>query len=159
MNGKQIIKGIVKLYFVGAVAASLAHLMRASEKLGAEHVWETIAAPVAIDLMFIVAMILRSEKWASDTRRIGFRLMLVMGTVSMAGNIYAGMSSAFGIIFGAMLPTFLLVSEWLIGRIRTAEDERSERARKAAATRKRNARRAERERKAQERALDSLVNA
>lgn len=123
MNGTKVIKAIVKLYFVGAVAASFTHLMHASEKLGGNG-WETIAAPVAIDLMFIVAMVLRSEQYASDTRRIGFRLMLVMGSISMAGNIYAG-SSAFGYIFGAMLPSFLLMSEWLITKIRTAKQEQA----------------------------------
>lgn len=126
MNGTKIIRAIVKLYFVGAVTASFTHLMNASVKLGAApQGWERIAAPVAIDLAFIVAMVLRSEQYASDTRRIGFRLMLVMGSISMAGNIYAG-SSAFGYIFGAMLPSFLLMSEWLITKIRTAAQERAD---------------------------------
>lgn len=111
MNKLSVIKGIVKLYFAGAVYFSFQHVMHAWTKLGLAGT-EAVAATVAIDLMFIIAMFLRSDEFATRTRKIGFWVMVVMGSLSLAGNVFAAHNLG-GIIFGAMLPGYLLFSEWL----------------------------------------------
>lgn len=177
MNKIKIIKAIVKVYFAGAVYFSFSHVMHAWMKAGLVGA-EAVGATVAIDLMFIVAMILRSDDFSSRTRKIGFRTMLVMGTLSLAGNIYAAHNLG-GVIFGAMLPGYLLFSEWLADpkQITSAKSENESNAiaeaeriaqaeadaiaaKKAAAIAKGRATRAAnaRKNKAQVKALESLVN-
>jgi hypothetical protein len=177
-----IVKAIVKLYFLGALAASFLHIMAAWSKLGL-HGWQDVTTPFAIDGVAVIGMVMRSEKWSQATNKIGFRVQFGAGMLSLACNVFAG-SNAGERVYGVLIVALFIFSEWLsdhmetrkaeVAKAETAELEamaalpspeelakaaRSERARKAWETRRKNQAKATRERKAQEKALAALVAA
>lgn len=177
-----LVKAIVKLYFIGALAASFTHIMHAWSKIGL-HGWQDVTTPFAIDGIAVIGMVMRSERWSDSTNKIGFRVQIGAGSLSLACNVFAG-SNIGERVYGALIVALFLFSEWLSDHLvtraqaeaeaQTAELEaiaalpspeelaaqaRRERALRAAATRKRNNARKERERKAQAKALESLVAA
>lgn len=172
MNKIRVVRAIVALYFVGALAGSLTHTITAVHKLGL-HGWEAVAMPFMIDGLAILGLIMRSAQFASHTRRTGARVQFGAGVVQLAANVYAA-SNLGGVVFGAGLVATYALAEWLSGQLDTSEDElatrvateiavrRSEAARKAAATRKANANKkakATRKRKVQADALEELLHA
>jgi hypothetical protein len=175
-----IVKAIVKLYFIGALAVSFNHIVTAAHKLQLLG-WQAWTTPFAIDGIAVIGMVMRSEKWSTETNRIGFRVQMGAGALSLACNVFAG-NTLGERIYGVLVVALFIFSEWLSDRLVTratevkaievaelealaaqptaeelAAQKRSEIAKKAAETRKRNAARKERERKAQAKALEALV--
>lgn len=175
----HIVKGITKLYFAGALTGSFIHIVTAAEKMGGHGV-EAYATPFMIDGLAVMGMVMRSDDFSKRTNKIGFVLQCVTGSMSLAMNVMAA-NSLFGVLFGIALVACFILAEWLTDQIegrevdtldeaqaivtaaqqRLIDEANAIAAKKAAtnakrqATRKRNLR----TKKAQEKALESLVNA
>jgi hypothetical protein len=141
----QLVKAIVKIYFVGALAGSFAHAITAAHKAGLAG-WEAWSVPFMIDGLALIGLVMRGADFSAATRRTGLRVQAVMGLVSMAANVYAAHNLG-GAIFGASLVGLWLASEHLAANLEPAAADaardqaakRSAAATKAAATRKANA--------------------
>jgi hypothetical protein len=141
----QIVKAIVKLYFVGALAGSFAHTITAAHKAGLAG-WEAWSTPFMIDGLAIIGLVMRSAAFAQATRKTGLQVQSIMGLVSMAANVYAAHNLG-GAVFGAALVGVWLASEHLAGVMApasadaaaAAKAKRQAAAKKGAATRRRNA--------------------
>lgn len=152
MNKVKIVQAIVKLYFVGALAGSFVHIISAAEKLGLSG-WESWSTPFMIDGLALIGMVLRSEDFSTATRKLGFRVQMVMGAFSLVANVYAAKNIG-GVIYGVMIVALYIAAEWITDRVessqvdrdREAAIKRSEAAQKAAQTRKSNARKAKAQR-------------
>lgn len=154
-NKVELIRTIVKLYFVAALAGSFSHIIEAAFKIGLTG-WEAWSTPFMIDGLAIIGMVMRTESFSSATRKLGFRVQVVMGSISLVANVYAAKNIG-GIIYGVAIVALFLAAEWLAERLESAQDaearakaeataeKRSEAAKKAAATRKRNAQKKTRE--------------
>lgn len=140
-----LVKIIVKLYFLGALAVSFSHIVEASHKLGL-HGWQAWTTPFAIDGIAVIGMVMRGEGFSAATRRLGFRVQLTAGLLSLACNVYAG-STTGERIYGVLIVVLFVFSEWLSDRMqsvsvdveRVQAAKRSASAKQAAATRKANA--------------------
>lgn len=163
MNKVKIVQAIVKLYFVGALAGSFVHIISAAEKLGLSG-WESWSTPFMIDGLALIGMVLRSEDFSTATRKLGFRVQLIMGAFSLVANVYAAKSIG-GVIYGIMIVALYIAAEWITDRIESAQVDRdreaaikrSEAAQKAAETRKRNARTAKAKRTREVNKLEKLI--
>lgn len=163
MNKVKIVQAIVKLYFVGALAGSFVHIISAAEKLGLSG-WEAWSTPFMIDGLALIGMVLRSEDFSTATRKLGFRVQLIMGAFSLVANVYAAKSVG-GVIYGIMIVALYIAAEWITDRIESAQVDRdrelaakrSEAAQKAAETRKRNARTAKAKRTREVNKLEKLI--
>ncbi|SNY53678.1 Protein of unknown function [Paractinoplanes atraurantiacus] len=144
MTKFSLIKAIVKLYFLGALAVSFTHIIEASHKLDL-HGWQSWTTPFAVDGIAVIGMVMRSEAFSSSTRRLGFRVQLTAGALSLACNVFAG-NTLGERIYGVLIVALFVLSEWLSDRIESREVEeareqaakRSAAAAKASATRKAN---------------------
>jgi hypothetical protein len=158
-----IVKLIVKLYMIGAISVSFTHIVEVFAQLGLQG-WQGDSTPFAIDGFAILGMIGRSEKFAASTRRIGFRVQMVAGSLSLIANIFAGHNLGER-IYGVIIVGGFVFAEWYGDKLRPVQADvkvieqvqadaksavRSEAAKKAAITRAANA--AENARKAAERA-------
>lgn len=177
-----VVRAIVKLYFLGALSMSFVHIVSAAEKLQTTQ-WQAYCWPFMVDGIAVIGMVMRSAKWSSNTNRVGFRVQLSAGTLSLAANIYAG-NTVGDRITGIGAVALFIFAEWLSDRLvsrkaESAEAERveleaiaalpsseeieaqmrSDRAKKAWETRRRNEAKKARERRAQAKALESLVTA
>jgi hypothetical protein len=126
MSKTFIIWLIVKAYFVAALFGSFTHIVVAAEFLGL-HGWEAGIVPFLIDGMFVIAMVLRSETYSARTRRIGLRVQVAMGTLSLAANITATRTVG-GILLAVLLVGGMIFSEWLGDpkQLKTAAQEAAE---------------------------------
>ena len=126
MSKHTAVRIAVRLYFIAALYFSFTHITHAAVRLGATTV-ESIAATLMIDGFFILGAILRDPTYSTRTRRIGLKVQTIAGAVSLAANVYAA-SSTFGIIFGAALPLFIVLTEWLADakQLKTAAAEAAE---------------------------------
>lgn len=125
MNKVQLVKGITKLYFAGALAGSFIHIVTAAEKLGGHGV-EAYATPFMIDGIAIIGMVMRGEEFSARTNKIGFRVQCVMGAMSLAMNVYAA-HSLFGVLFGIAVVSLFVFAEWLKDQIEGREvDEKAQ---------------------------------
>ena len=175
-----IVKLIIKLYFLGALAVSFMHIVGAAHKLDLMG-WQSYTTPFSIDGIAVIGMVMRSARWSTDTNRLGFRVQVTAGLLSLACNVYAG-NTIGERIYGVVIVALFVFSEWLSDHMVTRADElkaaevaelealaaaptadelaaqaRRERAARGVETRRRNAARKARERKAQERALAAMV--
>lgn len=121
MNQISIVKGIVRGYFAGALALSATHTVHSFEKLGLD-TGEQYVTPLAIDGIAILGLIMRGDKWSTDTRKIGLRIQIGAGSLQLAANVYAA-SSAGGMILGVLIVALYLLAEWLSGRMVTRDSE------------------------------------
>jgi hypothetical protein len=121
MSQTGIVKGIVKGYFFGALGVSAFHIIQTFEKLGLND-GEQYLTPFAIDGIAVLGLIMRSERWSTSTRKIGLRVQVGAGSLSLAANVFAG-SSLGGRILGVMVVGLFLLSEWLGDRMETRADE------------------------------------
>lgn len=128
MSKTFIIWLIVKAYFIAALAGSFTHIIVAAEFLGL-HGWEAAIVPFLIDGMFLIAMVLRSETYSARTRRIGLRVQVAMGSLSLAANITATRSFG-GTLLAILLVGGMIFSEWLADgkQMKTAAQEQAETA-------------------------------
>jgi hypothetical protein len=136
MNAKNIkyaiVKTIVKLYFLGALAVSFTHIIEASHKLQLAG-WQAYTTPFAIDGIAVIGMVMRSEAFSRSTRRLGFRVQITAGLLSLACNVFAG-DTIGERVYGAMIVGLFVFSEWLSDRMESREaDEAREQAEKRAA--------------------------
>lgn len=133
MNKVIIIRIIVKAYFVAALAGSFTHIIAAAEKLGL-HGWEAMIVPLLIDGMFLIAIVLRGDVYSARTRRIGLRVQVAMGLLSLTANVTAS-KSAGGILLAVLLVGGMVFSEWLVDpkQMQTAAQADAEAAAEAAA--------------------------
>lgn len=159
MNKYRLVKGIVKTYFLAALAGSFTHIVDAAGKVGLVG-WEQWSTPFMIDGLAIIGMIMRGEDFSRETRKIGFRVQCVMGLFSLIANVYAAHTIG-GVIYGVAIVALFIAAEWLaenmesaqVDRDREAKAKRQAAAQKAAATRKRKAAARRREVKNLEEAL------
>lgn len=130
----KTMKAIARTYFVGALTGSFIHIVTASEKMGGEGV-EAYATPFMIDGLAVMGMIMRHEDFSKKTNKIGFRIQLLCGSMSLAMNVYAGLGhSIFGILFGIAIVSCFVLAEWLVDNIEGREvDEQAEKDQKAKA--------------------------
>lgn len=117
----KIVNSVVKGYFFGALGVSAMHVVESFEKLGLND-GEQYLTPFAIDGIAVLGLVLRSTKWSTHTRKMGLRLQLGAGTLSLAANVYAG-SSLGGRIFGVLTVALFLVAEAVKGRMETRASE------------------------------------
>jgi hypothetical protein len=88
---------------------------------------------------------MRGDAFASDTRRMGFRVQMIMACLQVALNVYAAHNMG-GVIYGVAVVGLYVAAETLAKGLRTRETEqaeivtqrRSQAAAKAAETRKVN---------------------
>lgn len=148
MNKVSIIKAIAKAYFFGAIAISFLHLVAAAEKGGLSG-FEAYTVPIMVDGIAITGLIMRGTEFSIATRKIGFRVQIGAGILSLMGNVFAAHNLG-GAVYGVAIVGLFLLTEWLSDRIQPAsvDQEAAIAARKAAsvakaqATRKANARKA-----------------
>ena len=119
MNKVSMMKGITKLYFVGALTGSFIHIVTSAHKLGGEGI-EAYATPFMIDGIAVMGMAMRSEDFSKRTNKIGFRVQCITGAMSLSMNVYAA-NSLFGILFGIALVGMFVFSEWLCDQIEGRE--------------------------------------
>lgn len=159
MSKVQAVKGIAKVYFFGAIAISFIHLVAAAHKGGLTG-YEAYTVPVMIDGIAIIGLVMRGTEFSIATRKIGFRVQIGAGILSLMGNVFAAENLG-GAAYGVAIVALFLLAEWLSDKIESAEvdkaaamlNKRQAAAQKAAATRKRNARQA----KAVVKAAESLI--
>ena len=145
MRKVQIIKWIVKAYFLFAIVASFTHLITAAHKGGLQG-WEAYSVPFLIDGIAIIGLIMRGTEFSKATRKTGFKVQLVAGLLSLAGNVFAAENMG-GAVFGVAVVVLFVTAEWLSDNIESADadkaaevaSKRQAAAQKAAATRKANA--------------------
>jgi hypothetical protein len=123
MSQTRIVKGIVKGYFFGALGVSAMHIISAFEKLGLND-GEQYGTPLAVDGIAVLGLVMRSDRWSTDTRKIGLRVQIGAGSLSLAANVFAG-SSLGGRILGVMVVGLFLLAEWLGDRMVTREEEQA----------------------------------
>lgn len=163
MNATKIVRTVAKLYFVAAITASFTHIITAADKIGLSG-WEMWSTPFMIDGLAIIGLVMRGEAFSRRTRKIGFRVQLTAGALSLIANVYAA-SNVGGMIYGVAVVTLFVASEWLGDKIESADVDRAAdatakrtaAAQKAAATRKANKAKATRNRNAETRALEALL--
>lgn len=151
MTKYMVVKGIVKAYFIAALAGSFTHIVDAAAKVGLSG-WEMWSTPFMIDGLAIIGMVMRGTDFSEKTRRIGFRVQCIMGLFSLIANVYAAHNVG-GVIYGIAIVALFIAAEWLadsmesaqVDRDREAKEKRQTAAQKAAATRKRNAAKKNRE--------------
>jgi hypothetical protein len=158
------IKFITRLYFASAILLSFIHLVEAGRKGGLT--WEAWTVPFMVDGIAVMGLVMRSADFASRTRRIGFRVQIVAGGLSLIGNVYAAHNVGTA-MFGVAVVSLFVFSEWLSDQIESAvveeariatEEAAAKKAAsiaKAQATRKRNTR----TRKAETKVLEKMLNA
>lgn len=147
----KVIRAIVKLYFVAAIAGSFTHIIEAAFKIGLTG-WEAWSTPFMIDGLAVVGMTMRSGDFSKATRKLGLRVQATMGAFSLIANVYAAHNVG-GVIYGVAVVALFLAAEWLAERLESADadrarelaERRSAASTKAAATRKRNATKRKRE--------------
>lgn len=172
VTGTRIVS---RLYFVAAIVLSFIHLVEAARKGGLT--WESWTVPFMVDGIAIMGLTMRSADFAPRTRRIGFRVQIVAGVLSLAGNVYAAHNIGTA-VFGVGVVTLFVFAEWLTDQIESAVDDEAAAAaaaavaeaeriaaeaaakrdaanRKRQATRRRNARKAQ----AQAEMIREMVNA
>lgn len=144
-NRTRIVKAIVKIYFLAALAGSFTHIVEAAGKAGLVG-WEQWSTPFMIDGLAIIGMVMRGADFSAKTRKLGFQVQCVMGLFSLIANVYAAHNVG-GVIYGVMIVALFVFAELLSERMesaqvdkdREAKEKRAAAAQKAAATRKRNA--------------------
>lgn len=129
MNKVQVIKIIAKLYFLGALTGSFLHLIHAAQKGGLTGV-EAYSVPFMIDGLALTALIMRGSEFSTRTRKIGFRVFLFTGSLSLAGNVFAA-SNIGGMIYGVAIVALFLGMEWLSDNIESAQAEQDAKAAQA----------------------------
>ncbi len=148
MSKVKVIKAIAKAYFFGAIAISAVHLIAAAKKGGLTG-YEMYTVPFLIDGIAITGLIMRGSEFSKATRKIGFRVQIGAGALSLLGNVFAAHNLG-GAVYGVAIVLLFLLAEWLSDNIESAEvdtmaeaqSKRQAASAKAAATRKRNARQA-----------------
>lgn len=141
----KAIKWIVKGYFIAAIAASFTHLITAAIKGGLTG-WEAYSVPFMIDGIAIIGLIMRGREFSQNTRKVGFRVQIGAGVLSLAGNVFAAHNLG-GAVYGVGIVLMFLLAEWLSDNVQSADmdkqaetlNKRQIAAQKAAVTRKRNA--------------------
>lgn len=134
MNKVSTIKLIVKLYFFGAIAGSFADLIIAGHKLDMGGI-RPYTVPFMVDGIAIIGLIMRSDDFASSTRKIGFWTQVIAGTLSLAGNVFAA-DTLGGKAWGIGIVALFLFAEFLSDRIKTRNDEEAANALAEAQARK-----------------------
>jgi hypothetical protein len=72
-----------------------------------------------VDGIAIMGLTMRSEDFATRTRRIGFRVQIVAGALSLAGNVYAAHNAGTA-VFGVAVVALFIFSEWLSDQIESS---------------------------------------
>jgi len=133
MRKVALVSVITRLYFIAALTLSFSHLVHAGHKGGLT--WEAWTVPFMIDGIACIGLIMRSADFASRTRAIGFRVQIVAGLLSLAGNVYAAHNAGTA-VFGVATVALFVFSEWLSDQIKSAAAEAAELAATEAATKK-----------------------
>jgi hypothetical protein len=95
--------------------------------------WQSWTTPFAIDGIAVIGMVMRSKAFSRSTRRLGFRVQITAGLLSLACNVFAG-DTIGERVYGAMIVALFIFSEWLSDRMESHEvDEEPARVAKRAA--------------------------
>jgi hypothetical protein len=133
MRKVALVSVITRLYFIAALVLSFTHLVHAGHKGGLT--WESWTIPFMVDGIACIGLIMRSTDFASRTRSIGFRVQVVAGLLSLAGNVYAAHNAGTA-VFGIATVALFVFSEWLSDQIKSAAAEAAELAITEAAAKK-----------------------
>lgn len=119
---------IVHGYLVGAAYLSFGHIIDVAHGLGAGN--ESWTWPFMIDGFAILGRLLMSKKLAAKTRKIGFKMLVTAGILSLVCNVMAGDAigqklTGLGVVLG------FLVAEWAAGLLEGAPVEQAAPARPA----------------------------
>jgi hypothetical protein len=144
ITAANAVKWITRGYFLGALAASSSHAVVAAHKAGLDG-WEAWSVPVMVDGMATLGLVMRGESFASDTRRMGFRVQMIMACVQLIMNTYAAGNWG-GVVYGVAVVGLYVAAETLAKGLRTREAEeavlarekRSQAAKRASETRRAN---------------------
>lgn len=132
MTKVKSVKGIAKVYFFGAIAISFIHLVAAAHK-GGLNGYEAYTVPVMIDGIAIIGLVMRGTEFSIATRKIGFRVQIAAGALSLLGNVFAAHNLG-GAVYGVAIVALFLLAEWLSDKIESAEvDQEAQEAEKRAA--------------------------
>lgn len=123
MRKVKIVKLIVRLYFLGALIASAAHIITSANKLGLTGI-QAYSTPALIDGIAVIGLVMRSAQFSVRTRKIGFRVQMIAGLLSLTANVFAG-DNAGERIYGVMIVALFIFSEWLSDQIESAEVDRA----------------------------------
>lgn len=129
MNKVKLVKGITKGYFVAALAGSATHIIASSHKLGGTG-YEAMVTPLMIDGVAVIGMVMRSDEFSKRTNKIGFIVQAIMGTFSLAMNVYAA-HNLFGVLFGIAIVGLFVFAEWLGDQIEAREVDEDAKAKAA----------------------------
>lgn len=119
-----IVRRIVNLYFLGALALSFTHIITTSLKLhttGPQY-WTW---PFMVDGIAIIGMVMRTKRWSDRTNKIGFRVQVVAGSLSLAANVYAG-DTVGNVITGIGAVGLFIFAEWLSDQLETRAEAQAE---------------------------------
>jgi hypothetical protein len=88
MSKYFVVKSLVLLQLLGACAMSFMHIMELGHHLGLG--WQAWVAPFVIDGFALLGALGRSPEFDAATRKMGLRIMIAAGTVSLAANVGVG---------------------------------------------------------------------
>lgn len=112
-----VVKSLVLIQAIGAAVISFMHIVEVGQRYGLG--WQSWIAPFLIDGFAILGTIGRSAGFAEATRRVGFRLMLGAGAVSLACNVLAG-TNAGQRVFGVLVVAGFVTAEWYATKLEKA---------------------------------------
>lgn len=119
-----IVRRIVNLYFVAALILSFTHIMTTGHKLHTTG-WQVWFWPFMLDGIAVIGMVMRTDKWSDHTNKVGFRVQMVAGTLSLGANVYAG-NTVGDIITGVGAVGLFLFAEWLSDQLETRTEAQAE---------------------------------
>jgi hypothetical protein len=103
---------------------SWTNVMSAYHQLGVQG-WKLYVTPMSVDFWVLLGMVLRMGAWSQATRRLGMRMQITAGVISLSANVYAGHSLGDRIFDGAMVFGYM-AAELLCSRIVTRAAEQAE---------------------------------
>lgn len=109
---------------LGTLCMSSMDIIHAAHKLGLHGV-KAWTAPGLVDALAIVGKLGRMDRFAEETRKSAFKLMLVGGTLSLACNIYSGENIGER-CYGVVLVGVFLMLEHYASRLNVRQVETAE---------------------------------
>lgn len=125
-----IVKAVVKFYFLGALAVSFIHYLTAGQKVGLVG-WQSWVPVLAVDGFAVIGIAMQSKTWDDGTNKLGRRIQLSCGALSLVPNVYAGNTVGERIV-GVLVPVSFIASELLVKRMRTRKAADAEAAQREA---------------------------
>lgn len=117
--------------FLAGLALSFTHIVGLFAMLGATTL-TAYAMPLFIDVPTLMGRIARGDRFAKSTRKIGTKVQLVGGLISLTANVAAGHSVG-DKLAGVLIVGGYLFAEWFAGALRPVSDDTAAERKAAAA--------------------------